>query len=108
MVFSLPILTLLIFFICFVQNFLRIVYFFCKGHASWSTEKSVVTGIQAATELANDFDLKSDIKVIPAASDTAQLSALRQFARTVRGVIPSEIGDTIKPPAPWTLARRFF
>lgn len=77
------------------------------GHASWSTEKSVVTGIQAAASLAEDFDTKVDIQVIPAASDTAQLSALRQFARTIRGAIPP-VFDDIKPQAPWTLARRFF
>ena len=80
-----------------------------KGHASWSTEKSVVTGIQAATKLANDFDMSSPpIKVIPAASDTAQLSALRQLSRTVRGAIPTGLEDTTKPQAPWTLFRRYF
>jgi len=78
------------------------------GHASWSTEKAVVTGIQAAAKLANDFDMESKLTVIPAASDTAQLSTLRQFARAVRGAIPSGLDDTIKPQAPWTLARRFF
>lgn len=78
------------------------------GHASWSTEKAVVTGIQAATKLANDFDMESKITVIPAASDTAQLSTLRQFARAVRGAIPFGLDDTIKPQAPWTVARRFF
>lgn len=78
------------------------------GHASWSTEKSVVTGIQAASELANDFDMKSEIKVIPAASDSVQLSALRRFARTVRSAIPPGLENTTKPQAPWTLAKRFF
>ena len=82
-----------------------------KGHASWSTEKSVVTGIQAATALSNDFGASGPpIKVIPAASDTAQLEALRKFARAVRGIIPSGLDDAmnLKPQAPWTLARRFF
>ena len=78
------------------------------GHASWSTEKAVVTGIQAAAKLTNDFGMESELTVIPAASDTAQLSTLRQFARAVRGAIPSGLDDTIKPQAPWTLARRFF
>lgn len=77
------------------------------GHASWSTEKSVVTGIQAAASLAEDFNTKVDVQVIPAASDTVQLSALRQFARTIRGAFPPVFND-IKPRAPWTLARRFF
>ena len=79
-----------------------------KGHASWSTEKSVVTGIQVAEALARDFGAQAQTKVIPAASDTAQLSALRSFARTVRGTLPSRLDQTIKPQAPWTLARRFF
>mmetsp|Transcript_2560 Transcript_2560/g.5235 ORF Transcript_2560/g.5235 Transcript_2560/m.5235 type:complete len:620 (-) Transcript_2560:3006-4865(-) len=77
------------------------------GHASWSTEKSVVTGIQAAATLADDFKTKTDIGVIPAAPDTPQLSALRQFARTIRGITPSVLKD-MKPQAPWTFARRFF
>eukprot|EP00536_Pseudo-nitzschia_multiseries_P009713 jgi/Psemu1/201409/e_gw1.279.73.1 len=77
------------------------------GHASWSTEKSVVTGIQAADALAGDFDLQTDVDVIPAAPDTQQLKALRQFSRTIRGVLPP-VFDDVKPQAPWTLARRFF
>ena len=78
-----------------------------KGHASWSTEKSVVTGIQAAAALAQDCGAKSPIEVIPAASDTAQLKTLRTVARSVRQAIPSPINDALKPQAPWTLARRF-
>lgn len=78
------------------------------GHASWSTEKSVVTGIQAANSLVDDCGMRSDVTVIPAASDTAQLSALRQFARTIRGAIPSGLDDTVKPQAPWTLLTRRF
>ena len=78
------------------------------GHASWSTEKSVVTGIQAASEIADGFGLKSKIEVIPAAPDTDQLSALRRFARAIRSALPSRVEDTIKPQAPWTLTRRFF
>mmetsp|Transcript_18741 Transcript_18741/g.43385 ORF Transcript_18741/g.43385 Transcript_18741/m.43385 type:complete len:600 (-) Transcript_18741:26-1825(-) len=77
------------------------------GHASWSTEKSVVTGIQAATKIADDFGLKSKIEVIPAAPDTAQLSSLRRFARAIRSALPSRLKGTIKPQAPWTLTRRF-
>ena len=76
------------------------------GHASWSTEKAVVTGIQAANALAGGYDLKSNVSVIPAASDTPQLAGLRQLARTVRGAIP--FGLDIKPQAPWILAKRLF
>jgi hypothetical protein len=70
-----------------------------KGHASWSTEKSVVTGIQAAQALAENFGLKCETKIIPAAPDTPQLSAIRQFARTVRRAVPA--GLDLKPQAPW-------
>jgi uncharacterized protein with NAD-binding domain and iron-sulfur cluster len=73
-----------------------------SGHASWSTEKSVVTGIQAATELATEYGLLCQTKVIPAAPDTPQLAALRQFARAVRGVIPPGL-DNLKPQAPWVV-----
>ena len=52
-----------------------------KGHASWSTEKAVVTGRQAAATLANDFGLQANIDIIPVSQDTAQLAALRQVAR---------------------------
>ena len=76
------------------------------GHASWSTEKAVVTGIQAANALVDDYHLKSNVKVIPAASDTPQLAGLRQLARTIRGAIP--FGLDIKPQAPWILAKRLF
>lgn len=79
-----------------------------KGHASWSTEKSVVTGIQVATELAKDFGAEPQTEVIPAASDTAQLKALRSVARTIRGGLPQTLNDSLRPQAPWTLARRFF
>jgi uncharacterized protein with NAD-binding domain and iron-sulfur cluster len=77
-----------------------------KGHASWSTEKSVVTGIQAATALANDVGVPCPIKVIPSASDTPQLTALRQLARSVRRVAPP--GLDVKPQAPWVAGRGFF
>ena len=71
-----------------------------KGHSSWSTEKSVVTGIQAAQALAENFGLKCENEVIPAAADTPQLAALRQFARTVRRAVPPVLDD-LKPQAPW-------
>jgi hypothetical protein len=49
------------------------------GHASWSTEKSLVTACQASLALSNDFSLEnSPCKVIPAAKHTPQLSALWQ------------------------------
>jgi uncharacterized protein with NAD-binding domain and iron-sulfur cluster len=77
-----------------------------KGHASWSTEKSVVTGIQAATALANDFGVSCTVNVIPAAPDTPQLQTLRRIARTVRRVVPA--GIDAKPQAPWVAGRHFF
>ena len=77
------------------------------GHASWSTEKSVVTGIQAATALTQEFKTAAPTtKVIPAAPDTPQLQALRQLARTIRGVVPPGFEDLVKPQAPWVVARQ--
>jgi uncharacterized protein with NAD-binding domain and iron-sulfur cluster len=73
------------------------------GHASWSTEKSVVTARQAASAVASDFGLECDADVIPAASDTPQLSALRQAAKFIRKATP--FGDLI-PPAPWVLLKQ--
>lgn len=74
------------------------------GHASWSTEKSVVTARQAASALSRDFGLKkSQCNVIPAAKDTLQLSSLRQSARLLRAVIPPKT----LPPSPWVLAKQF-
>ena len=56
------------------------------GHASWSTEKAVVTGRQAAGAIGRDLGLTAvDSAVIPAAEDTAQLQALRGVAKAVRG-----------------------
>jgi len=67
------------------------------GHGSWSTEKAVVTGRQAAASLAKNIGLHCDIKVIPVAPETQQLSTLRQIARALRRTDPS---DTF-PTAPW-------
>jgi hypothetical protein len=75
------------------------------GHASWSTEKAVVTGRQAAAALANDFGLQADIEIIPAAPDTAQLAALRQVSKAVRSVL-SPLGQDMVPLSPWVLARQ--
>ena len=73
------------------------------GHASWSTEKSVVTARQAASALSRDFGLRdSRCTVIPAAKDTAQLSALRQSARVLRRILPPKN----IPPSPWVLVRQ--
>jgi Uncharacterized conserved protein len=70
------------------------------GHASWSTEKSVVTAKQAAQAVAKDFNLMNvHANVIPAAEDTVQLSTLRQVARLLRSTFPVRI------PPPWILAR---
>lgn len=73
------------------------------GHASWSTEKSVVTARQAALALSQDFGLKhSSCPVMPAAKDTTQLSALRRSVRVLRAVLPPET----LPPSPWVLAKQ--
>ena len=60
------------------------------GHASWSTEKAVVTGRQAAKALGQDFGLSGsgNIDVIPAAEDSKQLGTLRQIASIARRVLP--------------------
>jgi hypothetical protein len=72
-----------------------------SGHASWSTEKSVVTAKQAALILSHDFGWNSNISIIPAAEDTLQLSTLRSIARTLRSVVSiNEI-----PKAPWVVAQ---
>ena len=73
------------------------------GHASWSTEKAVVTGRQAAAAVAEDLGLgKCDTEVIPAAGDTVQLTALRQAAKILRDVVPPPDGI---PPSPWAFLR---
>lgn len=57
------------------------------GHASWSTEKSVVTGRQAAAAVAADFRLRLPLaatSIIPAAPDTPQLAAARSIAKLLR------------------------
>mmetsp|Transcript_5489 Transcript_5489/g.8197 ORF Transcript_5489/g.8197 Transcript_5489/m.8197 type:complete len:700 (-) Transcript_5489:1359-3458(-) len=73
-----------------------------SGHASWSTEKAVVTGRQAAAAIASDWKLSIEADVIPAAPDTPQLSALRQTAQLLRSVRPppKEI-----PPSPWAFVK---
>jgi hypothetical protein len=73
-----------------------------KGHASWSTEKAVVTGRRAATAFARDFMIcGSDAipPIIPAATDTPQLAALRTVAKTARQFLP--FFDESIPSAPW-------
>jgi len=73
------------------------------GHASWSTEKSVVTARQAASALSRDFGLKySQCEVIPAAKDSAQLAALRQSAKLLRRLLPPKT----LPPSPWVFAQQ--
>jgi uncharacterized protein with NAD-binding domain and iron-sulfur cluster len=73
-----------------------------KGHASWSTEKAVVTGRRAATAFAQDFTTSdSDVipPTIPAATDTPQLAALRKGAKAARQFLPF-LEESI-PSAPW-------
>ena len=79
------------------------------GHASWSTEKAVVTGRQAAEAVARELNLDGvDSVVIPAAEDTPQLSALRALAKTARSLLAplAGSGSELPPPAPWALLRR--
>ena len=77
------------------------------GHASWSTEKAVVTGRQAAEQLIKNLELKSraqpSIKVIPAAPDTPPLEALRRGAKLLRSVAPPP-GDDV-PQSPWSFLK---
>ena len=73
------------------------------GHASWSTEKAVVTAKQAAAVFSKDLGLtNSKCNVIPAAKDTPQLTALRQSARLLRSIAPPETA----PPSPWVFAKQ--
>ena len=73
------------------------------GHASWSTEKSVVTAKQAAAVFSTDLGLlRSKCDVIPAAKDTAQLSALRQSARVLRSIV----APATAPPSPWVFLKQ--
>lgn len=74
------------------------------GHASWSTEKSVVTARQAAGSLAKEFGLDCDAGIIPAAPDTAQFSMLRKTAKTLRQGSPFDV----LPPSPWVLGKQIF
>ena len=73
-----------------------------RGHASWSTEKAVVTGRQAAAAVALDFKLDCDnTDVIPAALDTPQLAELRRVTTLARKV--GLIQPKSFPMPPWLL-----
>jgi hypothetical protein len=72
------------------------------GHASWSTEKSVVTGIQAAEALCVDFGAVSQVNVIPAPPDSDSLTILRKLARSFRQALPFDF----LPEAPWKTMNR--
>ena len=73
------------------------------GHASWSTEKSVVTARQAASIVSKDFGFEnSRHDVIPAAKDTPQLSTLRKSTKLLRAVLPPK--DV--PSSPWVFAKQ--
>jgi len=73
-----------------------------KGHASWSTEKSVVTGKQSALALSKDLGLACSARVIPSAEDSPQLALLRKIAATTRTFVPNDV----IPPAPWVVLRQ--
>jgi Flavin containing amine oxidoreductase len=69
-----------------------------RGHASWSTEKAVVTGIDAATQLAADFALSTaDMpSIIPSSNDTSRdLIAMRETVSFIRKSVPSDIQKRI-------------
>ncbi|GMI08228.1 hypothetical protein TrLO_g386 [Triparma laevis f. longispina] len=74
-------------------------------HASWSTEKAVVTGRQAVNALAIDLGLDSAgvrADVIPAPEDTPQLTILRLVARAARNL---PLAPKLPIPPPWSLPR---
>ena len=78
-----------------------------SGHASWSTEKAVVTAKQAAAAVAADMGLAGvDGTVIPASPDTPQLHALRGLAGAARGAkLGLQDAQQLPPPAPWAAVR---
>jgi len=55
-----------------------------KGHASWSTEKAVVTGRQAVQKLSAQFGLECDADIIEVEEDTEYLAALRKASKVFR------------------------
>jgi len=76
------------------------------GHASWSTEKAVVTARQAIDALSQDFNLNCISNIIPVSDDTPQLSALRTIALTCRENIPLLPGLSSIPISPWIFAKK--
>lgn len=74
-----------------------------SGHASWSTEKAVVTGKQAAGALLEDFatSAQQSPEILPATTDGPALQRLRELAATVRSVIPAG-APAVFPRAPWS------
>jgi len=71
------------------------------GHASWSTEKAVVTGRQAAAAVALDFWGIADpaLPVIPTQPDAPALAALRRVRQAT--LAPWEWATRIVPPPPF-------
>lgn len=76
------------------------------GHASWSTEKAVVTGRQAIAALSQDFQLDCLADILPVAEDTVQLAALRKIAKTLRVVTPSITQLGTIPTSPWVMSEK--
>ena len=73
------------------------------GHASWSTEKAVVTGRQAVQSLQQDFGLRGiEAEIIDVPQDSPQLAALRRVSQTIRPLVPNEA----IPVAPWKLLQQ--
>ena len=74
------------------------------GHASWSTEKSVVTARQAAGAIARDFGLRGvDDRVAPVREDPAVVAA-RRAAKAARSALRAP-ASALPPRAPWASRR---
>lgn len=75
------------------------------GHASWSTEKAVVTGIQAAQAFAKDWNKDySGPSVLPAANGSTGIQGdLNRVTRSFRSVFATRSF----PVSPWSLLRSY-
>lgn len=69
------------------------------GHASWSTEKSVVTGRQAANAALQEMGIAKQTKVLEVVEDTDALKGLRNVAKQLRRTVPPKNEGV--PLSPW-------
>ena len=75
------------------------------GHASWSTEKAVVTAKKAAKDVLAYNKLNTNsICILDVTEESDELKSLRNVAQILRETIPSPINDGGIPPSPWSLA----